>query len=83
MRERKKRRTRAALLRTALESFITKGYEETTVDEIASAAGVARRTFFRHYRSKEEAIFPDHDETLVRAQAVLEAAPPHENPLDT
>ena len=46
-------------------------------------AGVARRTFFRHFRSKEEAIFPDHDDTLVRAEAVLNAAPPHENPLDT
>ncbi|GAA2095682.1 TetR family transcriptional regulator [Streptomyces albiaxialis] len=67
----------------ATELFATKGYEATTVDEIAAAAGVARRTFFRHFRSKEEAIFPDHDETLVRAQAVLEAAPPHENPLDT
>ena len=63
--------------------FATKGYEATTVDEIAAAAGVARRTFFRHFRSKEEAIFPDHDDTLVRVQAVLDAAPPHEHPLDT
>ncbi|WP_211231085.1 TetR family transcriptional regulator [Streptomyces sulphureus] len=76
-------KVRRELAAAAMELFATKGYEETTVDEIASAAGVARRTFFRHYRSKEEAIFPDHDETLVRAQAVLEAAPPHENPLDT
>ncbi|GEB52616.1 TetR family transcriptional regulator [Streptomyces cacaoi] len=66
-----------------MELFATKGYETTTVDEIAATAGVARRTFFRHFRSKEEAIFPDHDDTLVRAQAVLDAAPPHENPLDT
>ena len=49
----------------------------------ATASGVARRTFFRHFRSKEEAIFPDHDDTLVRAEAVLNAAPPHEHPLDT
>ena len=74
---------RRELAAAATELFATKGYEATTVDEIAAAAGVARRTFFRHFRSKEEAIFPDHDETLVRAQAVLEAAPPHENPLDT
>ena len=66
-----------------MELFATKGYQETTVDEIAATAGVARRTFFRHFRSKEEAIFPDHDDTLERARAVLDAAPAHENPLDT
>jgi AcrR family transcriptional regulator len=74
---------RRELAAAAMELFATKGYEATTVDEIAGAAGVARRTFFRHFRSKEEAIFPDHDDTLVRAEAVLDAAPPHENPLDT
>ncbi|MET9346220.1 TetR family transcriptional regulator [Streptomyces termitum] len=74
---------RRELASAAMELFATKGYEATTVDEIAAAAGVARRTFFRHFRSKEEAIFPDHDDTLVRAEAVLNAAPPHEHPLDT
>lgn len=74
---------RRRLAAAAMDLFATKGYEETTVDEIAAAAGVARRTFFRHFRSKEEAIFPDHDDTLVRAQAVLEAAPAHEPPLET
>lgn len=74
---------RRELAAAAMELFATKGYEATTVDEIAAAAGVARRTFFRHFRSKEEAIFPDHDDTLVRAEAVLNAAPSHEHPIDT
>ncbi|MFI2213055.1 TetR family transcriptional regulator [Streptomyces sp. NPDC020141] len=74
---------RRELAAAAMELFATKGYEATTVDEIAATAGVARRTFFRHFRSKEEAIFPDHDDTLVRAEAVLNAAPAHEQPLDT
>ncbi|HZX39244.1 MAG TPA: TetR family transcriptional regulator, partial [Streptomyces sp.] len=74
---------RRELAAAAMELFATKGYEATTVDEIAATAGVARRTFFRHFRSKEEAIFPDHDDTLVRAEAVLNAAPAHEHPLDT
>ncbi|GAA2303705.1 TetR family transcriptional regulator [Streptomyces kunmingensis] len=74
---------RRELAAAAMELFATKGYEATTVDEIAAQAGVARRTFFRHFRSKEEAIFPDHDDTLVRAEAVLNAAPPLEHPLDT
>ncbi len=76
-------RMRRELAAAAMELFATKGYEATTVDEIAAAAGVARRTFFRHFRSKEEAIFPDHDDTLIRAEAVLNAAPAHEHPLDT
>ncbi|TGB07582.1 TetR family transcriptional regulator [Streptomyces sp. MZ04] len=74
---------RRELAAAAMELFASKGYEATTVDEIAARAGVARRTFFRHFRSKEEAIFPDHDDTLIRAEAVLNAAPPHEHPLDT
>ncbi|MDI3385284.1 TetR family transcriptional regulator [Streptomyces sp. B-S-A8] len=74
---------RRELAAAAMELFATKGYEATTVDEIAATAGVARRTFFRHFRSKEEAIFPDHDDTLIRAEAVLNAAPAHEHPLDT
>ncbi len=74
---------RRELSAAAMELFATKGYEATTVDEIAAAAGVARRTFFRHFRSKEEAIFADHDDTLTRVEAVLHAAPAHEHPLDT
>jgi AcrR family transcriptional regulator len=76
-------RVRQDLASAAMHLFATQGYEATTVDEIAATAGVARRTFFRHFRSKEEAIFPDHDDTLVRVQAVLDSADPHEHPLDT
>ncbi|MCM2422434.1 TetR family transcriptional regulator [Streptomyces sp. RKAG293] len=76
-------RVRQDLAASAMHLFADRGYEATTVDDIAAAAGVARRTFFRHFRSKEEAIFPDHDDTLVRVQAVLDSAEPHEHPLDT
>ncbi|GAB2589188.1 TetR family transcriptional regulator [Streptomyces capparidis] len=76
-------RVRQDLAAAAMRLFASRGYEATTVDEIAQAAGVARRTFFRHFKSKEEAIFPDHDDTLARCEALLSAADPHENPLDT
>jgi AcrR family transcriptional regulator len=76
-------RVRRGLAAAAMHLFASQGYEATTVDEIAAAAGVARRTFFRHFRSKEEAIFPDHDDTLVRVAEVLDSAHPHEHPLDT
>lgn len=73
---------RQDLATAAMELFATQGYEETTVDQIAAAAGVARRTFFRYFRSKEEAIFPDHDDTLVRVADLLASAEPEEYPLD-
>nr|WP_246561175.1 TetR family transcriptional regulator [Kitasatospora kifunensis] len=73
---------RQDLAAAAMELFATQGYEETTVDQIAAAAGVARRTFFRYFRSKEEAIFPDHDDTLVRVADLLASAEPEEHPLD-
>ncbi|WP_457031310.1 TetR family transcriptional regulator [Kitasatospora sp. P5_F3] len=73
---------RQDLASAAMELFATQGYEETTVDQIAAAAGVARRTFFRYFRSKEEAIFPDHDDTLVRVADLLASADSEEHPLD-
>ncbi|MEV5644171.1 helix-turn-helix domain-containing protein [Streptomyces flaveolus] len=48
----------------AFALFDERGYEQTTVDDIAERAGVGRTTFFRHYRSKEDVIFPDHDRLL-------------------
>ncbi|MFE0461603.1 TetR family transcriptional regulator [Kitasatospora sp. NPDC058965] len=77
-----RRQMRQDLAAAAMDLFATQGYEETTVDQIAAAAGVARRTFFRYFRSKEEAIFPDHDDTLVRVADLLASAEPEEHPLD-
>jgi AcrR family transcriptional regulator len=65
---------RAQLTAAAITLFSTNGYERTTVDEIAEVAGVARRTFFRYFRSKEDAVFPDHDDCLRRAREHLTAA---------
>jgi AcrR family transcriptional regulator len=67
-------RVRQDLSAAAIELFLSRGYEETTADEIAEAAGVARRTFFRHFRTKEDAVFPDHDTCLTRVRAFIESA---------
>lgn len=55
---------RTRLADAAFALFDERGYEQTTVDDIAERAGLGRTTFFRHYRSKEDVIFPDHDRLL-------------------
>ncbi|WP_083883729.1 TetR/AcrR family transcriptional regulator [Nocardia higoensis] len=67
-------RFRLTVVDEALRLFADKGYEATTVDEIAEAAGISRRTFFRQFRSKEDVIFADHEAQLAAASAFLDAA---------
>lgn len=53
--------TRDRLIDAAFALFDERGFDETTVDDVAKRAGVGRTTFFRAFRSKEDVIFPDHD----------------------
>jgi AcrR family transcriptional regulator len=55
---------RERLAEAAFTLFDERGYEQTTVDDITERAGLGRTTFFRHYHSKEDVIFPDHDQLL-------------------
>ena len=59
------------LIEAAFALFEQHGYDRTTVDDIAERAGVSRATFFRTFRSKEDVIFPDHDDMLHMVEARL------------
>ncbi|MEU9477860.1 TetR family transcriptional regulator [Streptomyces sp. NPDC048191] len=82
LRERKKQRTREALLRAALELFTTQGYERTTVDEIVEAVDVSQRTFFRYFAGKEDVAFAVQTMTEEHFVAAVRARPAHEAPLE-
>ena len=71
--------SRQRIAAAARELFAAQGYEHTTVDEIAERAGVARRTFFRYFRSKDDAILPDHERVIAAIEthfAALDDLPP-------
>jgi AcrR family transcriptional regulator len=83
-RERKKHQTRQALEQAALRLFAEQGYERTTVEEIADAADVAVRTFFRYFSSKQHVLFGDvATDRVSRLRIELAARPRTEHPIDS
>lgn len=82
LRERKKQRTREALLHAALELFTTQGYDRTTVDEIADAVEVSQRTFFRYFANKEAAAFAVQEMVESHFLAELRQRPATEAPFE-
>lgn len=82
LRERKKDQTREALAGAAFELFQAKGYEATTVAEIARAAHVSRRTFFRYFPTKDALLFIDNSDHLERFRELLDAREPGDGNFD-
>ncbi|MEU8933172.1 TetR family transcriptional regulator [Streptomyces sp. NPDC048409] len=82
LRERKKQRTRDALLRNGLELFVTRGYDRTTVDEIAESVDVSQRTFFRYFASKEDVAFFVPRLTEAHYVEAVRRRPAEETPLE-
>lgn len=60
----------------ALELFAARGFDQVSVDDIAQAAGIARRTLFRYYRSKSAIPWGDFDAHLQRLQELLDRVDP-------
>ncbi|MCU0482937.1 MAG: TetR family transcriptional regulator [Chloroflexi bacterium] len=78
LRERKKVETRLALARAAMRLFEERGFAATTVDDIAAAANVSRRTFFRYFATKEEVFIVDPQGKLDALHVALADGPPGE-----
>ncbi|MFF0519096.1 TetR family transcriptional regulator [Actinomadura nitritigenes] len=83
LRERKKRRTRHAIATAALRLFAERGYEETTIADIAAAADIAPRTFFGYFPSKEDVVFAEVDDRLAEVAERLADRIPGESPIQT
>jgi AcrR family transcriptional regulator len=71
LRERNTRERRDALVEAAYALFAEKGYAATTMDDVAARAGLSRRTAFRYFASKEDLVFPAHEERLASLVALL------------
>lgn len=65
---------RAAVVAAALELFAEQGFDQTSVEQIAHAAGVSRSTFFRQFGGKDDVVFADHELLLDRIREYLAAS---------
>ena len=82
LRERKKQQTRQAIHRAAMKLFAERGFEATTIADIAAAADIAPRTFFSYFASKEEAVFPKFEPMYADFDRTLRERPPGTTALD-
>ena len=81
LRERRRLQTSAAIVAAAHELFIRQGYDATTMDDVADAAVVSRRTLFRYFPTKEDLVFSDEEPMLGVVTDALAAAPAELTPL--
>jgi AcrR family transcriptional regulator len=70
------------LQKAALELYDERGFENTTVAEIAERAGLTKRTFFRYFADKREVLFSGAEELEELFVAAVEAAPAAASPID-
>jgi AcrR family transcriptional regulator len=78
IRERTRRLAQAELTSIAQDLFVSQGYESTTVDQIAAAAGMSKRTFFRYFPTKDDLVIGKYDLFADRMAEALDDRPADE-----
>jgi len=81
-RERKRRETLDRITEAGIRLFSAKGYDQTTLDEIAAEAGISRRTFFHYFKSKDDILLSLQRGTGERVVAALADQPRDARPLE-
>ena len=79
LRERKKLKTRAAIQREAMRLFLERGFEATTIEDIAEAVEISPSTFFNYFPNKEDVVFEDELDPLILS--AFDALPDETNPV--
>jgi AcrR family transcriptional regulator len=82
LRERKKARTREAIIDAALDLFAHRGFDATTIEDIAAAADVSPRTFFRYFDSKVDLVMAHNEAHGDKVAPLVVARPSSEGPLE-
>ncbi|MCA2277054.1 TetR family transcriptional regulator [Mycobacterium intracellulare] len=83
LRQRKRQRTRETIVREALRLFHERGFDATTINDIANNAEIARRTFFTYFPAKEAVAFTTMEEDILELEVRLANREPREGTLDT
>ncbi|MFV3076526.1 TetR/AcrR family transcriptional regulator [Niveispirillum fermenti] len=82
LRQRKRRQTRQRITDAGIRLFIEKGYDVATLDEIAAAAGISRRTFFHYFKSKDEILLSLQSGAGEMIVAALREVAPGKRPIE-
>jgi AcrR family transcriptional regulator len=81
LRQRKRQQTRERLTRAAMALFLERGFAATTLDDIAAAADISRRSFFHYFASKEDVVFAWQEESTAALIAAVATRPASESML--
>ena len=79
LRDRTRRAVQSEISAAAMSLFTRRGFDDVTIDEIAAASGISRRSFFRYFATKEDIVLGDLEALGERVRGALEAVPLEES----
>ena len=82
LRERRKEAIRQEVSQAGIKLFLKQGFEKTTIDEIVGPLGISRRTFFRHFETKEDLVFVWYEDLTKKLVTACAARPSEETPYE-